>query len=192
MPAACALTLAACAGRRANPQAAQEAARLAPEEKLGVDDVFEVRVLGEPDLSGAFRVTADGNVDYPLAGRLKVGGLNTGEVQQLITEKLKDGYLKSPQVTVMIKEWNSRKIIVVGQVQKPGPVSYYPRMTIVEAIAAAGDFTGIAAKNSVRLTRKSDGTVVSLNVAVADIREGRKSNVEVLPGDYIVVEERLF
>ncbi len=131
----------------------------APEDRVGIDDTFDVRVYGEAELSGMFRVATDGNVDYPLAGRLQVAGLRTGEIQQLLVNKLKDRYLKDPQVIVTIKDRNSQKISVLGQVAKPGQVGYYPNMTIVDAIANAGGFTGIAAKNSVNLRRQVAGKI---------------------------------
>jgi protein involved in polysaccharide export with SLBB domain len=188
----CVLAAAACAGRRPPPSGSIQAVELAPEERLGIDDVFEVRVFGEPDLSGTYRIAADGTVDYPFAGRMSVVGMRSGDIQQLIATKLKDGYLKSPQVSLMVKEWNSRKVSVIGQVQKPGSVPYFTNMTIVDAIAAAGGFTGIASKNSVNLRREVKGTVESHNFPVADISEGRAPNVVLRPGDILVVEERLF
>ena len=81
---------------------------------------------------------------------------------------------------------------MLGQVQKPGSVAYFPRMTIVDAIASAGGFTGIAAKNKVTLRRESQGKVQSHTYPVADISEGRHPNISLLPGDVLVVEERLF
>jgi polysaccharide export outer membrane protein len=165
---------------------------LTPEERLGIDDVFEVRVLGEPDLSGAYRIAADGTVDYPFLGRVSVSGMRSGDMQELIAAKLANGYLKQPQVSVMVKEWHSRKVLVMGQVQKQGSVDYFTNMTIVDAIAAAGGFTGIASKNSVTLRRESKGSVQSKSYPVADISEGRASNVVLRPGDILVVEERLF
>jgi polysaccharide export outer membrane protein len=187
-----ALVSVGCAHRGQEVTGPVLALEITPEEKLGVDDVFEVRVLGEADLSGAYRVAADGTIDYPFAGRIFVVGMRSGDVQELITKKLKGDYLRSPQVSVMVKEWNSRKISVLGQVQKPGPVAYFPRMTIIDAIAAAGGFTGIAAKNSVTLRREVAGKVERMMYPVADISEGRRPNVVILPGDVVVVEERLF
>jgi polysaccharide export outer membrane protein len=163
-----------------------------PDDQVGVDDMFDVRVYGEPDMSGSYRVATDGTIDFPLAGRIAVAGLRTGEIQARLTERLKEGYLKNPQITVLMKEWNSRKISVLGQVQHPGSVAYHPHMTIVDAIAQAGGFTGIAAKNSVSLRREAGGKVESRIYRVADITEGRSSNVMVLPGDVLVVEERMF
>jgi len=171
---------------------AGESDHLLADDQVGVDDMFEVRVYGESELSGVYRVATDGTIDFPLAGRIPVVGLRTGEIQERLTEKLRAGYLKNPQVTVLMKEWNSRKISVLGQVQKPGSVAYYPHMTIVDAIAQAGGFTGIAAKNSVSLRREQGGKVESHIYPVADITEGRSNNVLVLPGDVLVVEERLF
>jgi protein involved in polysaccharide export with SLBB domain len=165
---------------------------IAPEESLGVDDVFEVRVFGEESLSGSYRVADDGTVDYPFAGRISVLGKSSGAVQQIITQRLSDGYLKNPQVSVMVKEWNSRKVSVLGQVQKPGAVVYFPSMTIVDAIASAGGFTGIAAPNKVTLRREVAGKVQSTTYPVADISEGKRANVPLVPGDVLVVEERLF
>jgi protein involved in polysaccharide export with SLBB domain len=164
----------------------------AAEDRIGIDDTFDVRVYGETELSGMFRVATDGTVDYPLAGRLQVAGLRTGELQALLVSKLKDKYLKDPQVMVTIKDRNSQKISVLGQVTKPGQVGYYPNMTIVDAIASAGGFTGIANKNSVNLRREVGGKIETHIYPVADISEGRSPNVQVLPGDVLVVDERVF
>jgi protein involved in polysaccharide export with SLBB domain len=182
----------ACATRPPPPSGSIHAVELTPEERLGIDDVFEVRVLGEADLSGAYRIAADGTIDYPFIGRVAVVGMHSGEVQELIATKLADGYIKKPQVSLMVKEWNSRKVSVIGQVQKPGSVIYFTNMTIVDAIAAAGGFTGIASKNSVTLRREEKGSVQSQNYPVADISQGRAPNVVLRPGDILVVEERLF
>jgi protein involved in polysaccharide export with SLBB domain len=162
------------------------------EDRIGIDDVFDVRVYGEPDLTGSYRVANDGTIDFPLAGRLAVAGLRTGEIQALVVAKLRDGLLRNPQITVTVKERNSQKITVFGQVSKPGQVGYYPNMTIVDAIASAGGFTGIAAQNSVNLRRDVGGKIETHVYPVADIAEGRSQNVMVLPGDVLVVDERVF
>jgi protein involved in polysaccharide export with SLBB domain len=181
---------AACSTTPRHPVAAGEV--MLPEDRVGIDDTFDVRVYGEAELSGTFRVATDGTIDYPLAGRMQVAGLRTGQIQQLLVAKLKGPYLKEPQVVVTIKDRNSQKISVLGQVAKPGQVSYYPNMTIVDAIASAGGFTGIAAKNSVNLRREVAGKIQTHVFPVADISEGRSANVMVLPGDVLVVDERVF
>jgi len=149
-------------------------------------------VAPEDRLSGTYKVSPDGTIDFPLAGRLRVAGLRIEQVQEVIVTKLKAGYLKDPQVSVMMKSWNSRKISVLGQVQRAGSVDYFPNMTLVDAIALAGGFTPTADRNKVNLRREMDNKVVTRSYAVGDISEGRSPNVTVLPGDVIVVEERLF
>jgi len=187
-------TVGGCYRQRAQPNSAAEGIVPLPpiEDRLGIDDVFEIRVFNENDMSGLYRVSAEGSIDFPMAGRIHVAGLRLEEVQDVITQKLKAGYLKNPQVAVMIKSWNSRKVSVLGQVQRPGSVDYFPRMTIVDAIALAGGFTPIAAKNTVNLRREVSGKVETKVFPVADISEGRAPNIPVLPGDVVVVEERLF
>jgi len=162
------------------------------EDRVGSDDSFEVRVYGESELSGVFRVAADGTIDYPMAGRIHVGGLRTGEIQELLISKLKDKYLKDPQIVVSVKDRNGQKVTVLGQVGHPGQIGYYPNMTIVDAIATAGGFSGIAAKNSVKLRRNVSGKIETNIYPVADISEGRSPNVMILPGDVLVVDERVF
>lgn len=183
----------ACAGCAAPPHQTIAVGELGPpEDRVGSEDTFDVRVYGESELSGTFRVATDGTIDYPLVGRIKVSGLRTGEIQQLLVKEMKDRILKDPQVVVTIKDRNSQKIIVFGQVAHPGQVSYYPKMTIVDAIASAGGFTGLAAKNSVNLRREVAGQIEIHVFPVADITEGRSQNVMMLPGDVLVVDERVF
>jgi polysaccharide export outer membrane protein len=64
--------------------------------------VFDVRVYGEPDLTGTYRVANDGTIDFPLAGRLAVTGLRTTEIQTLLVDKLKERVLRNPQITVTV------------------------------------------------------------------------------------------
>src|SRR5512137_1440165 len=73
------------AGRKPMPSTPIQVVDLAPEERLGIDDVFEVRVFGEKDLSDFYRVAADGTIDFPFVGRISVVGLRSGEVQEIIT-----------------------------------------------------------------------------------------------------------
>lgn len=178
--------------RSATPSTVADEVFVTFDERLGVDDVFEIRVVGETELSGGYRVGADGTIDFPYIGRITVLGMRPNELQEEVTRRLRAGYMRNPQVAVLVKEWNSRKLVVLGQVAKPGPVSFFPRMTIVDAIAAAGGFSETAAKNSVRLRREQQGKVETRSYPVADISEGRFPNVVMLPGDVIVVEERIF
>jgi protein involved in polysaccharide export with SLBB domain len=175
----------------AGSAAAQRPAAL-PASTLGAGDVFEVRVFQEPDLSGVFRVAPDGAIDFPLCGRVAVGGLSAGAAAEAITGCLKPRYLRSPQVSVFIKEFNSKKVFVFGEVQKPGTFAYEDGMSVVQAVTLAGGFTRIAAKNSCTVTRVIDGGEKRIKVPVEDVGAGRAPNFALLPGDILFVPESLF
>ena len=159
---------------------------------LGVGDSFEVRVFGESDLSGAYRVGPEGNINFPLVGVIRVEGLDAQGVAKAIADKLRDGMLRDPQVTVLIKEQTSKKIYILGQVGKPGTFNYTPAMSVVEAITVAGGFTPLAAKNDTTVTRTEEGKKTVVRVPVADIGEGKAPNLYLRPGDIISVPERIF
>jgi polysaccharide export outer membrane protein len=159
---------------------------------LGVGDTFEVRVFGEPDLTGLYRVGAEGTINMPLAGAIKVEGLDPQHVSNAIAQKLSEGILRNPQVTVLVKDQTSKKIYILGQVAKPGTFTYTPAMSVVEAITVAGGFTPAAAKNETTLTRTEGGKKTTTKIPVEDIGNGRAKNFYLLPGDIISVPERIF
>jgi protein involved in polysaccharide export with SLBB domain len=165
---------------------------LTVDTSLGVGDSFEVRVFGEADLSGTYKVGSEGNINFPLLGVLRVAGLDAQAAAKLIADKLREGILRDPQVTVLIKEQTSKKIYILGQVGKPGTFSYTPEMSVVEAITVAGGFTPLAAKNDTTVTRTEEGRKTVVRVPVADIGEGKAPNVYLRPGDIISVPERIF
>ncbi len=187
--------LAAILGGAACGHATREAFEAPPplaDSTLGVGDTFEVRVFGEADLTGTYRVSGEGTITFPLAGQIKVEGLEPQLAAKKIAERLSDGILRNPQVTVLVKEQTSKKVVVMGQVSKPGTFPYTPTMTILEAITTAGGFTQISAKNDTTITRLSGGQKVTIKVPVADISEGKAKNIFVRPGDIISVPERIF
>lgn len=162
------------------------------DDRLRADDVIEVRVVGEAEMSGEYRVGPDGHIQFPYAGSLRIAGLQVEQVHELLTSRLREEYLRNPQVAVHVKDWNSRRLSVLGEVNKPGPIAFFTGMTLVDAIAAAGGFTKSAAPNSVTLRRETAQNVQSETHRVADINAGRARNVAVLPGDLIIVQERMF
>jgi polysaccharide export outer membrane protein len=164
--------------------------------RFGPGDVFEVRLMGEPDLSGAYRVSPDGTFDFPFCGRLQVDGLLASDVASRLTGCLKDGkYFKDPQIIVIARDVGaSRKIFVYGNVQKAGPYLYLDNMSIVEAIANAGGFAPFAGMNQCSVIRRSenDGKDQKFKVPVQDIGLGKAPNFLLRPGDIIFVPESAF
>lgn len=169
-----------------------EAPPVLADTALGVGDTFEVRVFGEADLTGTYRVGGEGTITFPLAGVIKVEGLEPQAAAKKIAERLADGILRNPQVSVLVKDQTSKKLVVMGQVAKPGTLPYSPAMTILEAITQAGGFTQISAKNDTSITRTTAGVKTTIKIPVGDISEGKAKNVYVRPGDIISVPERLF
>lgn len=168
-----------------------------PEEQskastLGAGDLLEVRVYQEPDLSGPFRVSPEGTIDYPLCGRLSVKDLSSSAAADAIRECLANGFIKKPQVAVLIREYTSKKIFIFGEVAKPGTFPYEENMNIIQAVTMAGGFTRTAQKNNISVTRVLQGVEKKIRVPVADIGEGREKNFEVQPGDIIFVPESIF
>jgi polysaccharide export outer membrane protein len=159
---------------------------------LGTGDFLEVRVYQEPDLSGIFRVSPEGVIDYPLCGKVQVSSLTPSLAADAITGCLKQGYVRRPQVTVMVKEFNSKRIFVFGDVSKPGSFPYEEGMTIVSAVSSAGGFNRTAARNQVNITRLIEGRETRVPVRVEDIINGSQKNFTLLPGDIVFVPEAMF
>lgn len=156
---------------------------------LAANDLLEVRVYQEADLSGIYRVDPDGHIDFPLCGKVHVGGASASGAAEAISGCLRNGFVRRPQVSVLVKEFNSKKVFVFGEVAKPGSFSFEEGMTIIHAISQAGGLTRGAAKNSVNVTRVVEGREVKLPVKVEDIVTGRDKNFTLVPGDIIFVPE---
>lgn len=159
---------------------------------IGPADLLTVRVFGEPDLSGDYRVESTGTVSLPLVGELTVDGLTPDQARSHIERAYNAKYLRDASVTVLIKEANSRKVVVLGEVGKPGSYPYEERMSVIDAIARAGGTDKLADVNRTIITRTEDGKKVTLDARVGDIRSGKAADVEVLPGDIVFVPELLF
>ena len=156
---------------------------------LGPGDVVEVRVYQEKELSGLFRVGVDGLFSYPLVGEVSAKGLTASQLASTITTSLKAGYLREPQVSVFVKEFNSKKVFVLGEVRKPGTFRYEDKMTIVQAVTLAGGLKALAAKDRLILTRLVEGDEKKFVVPFERISQGRVSNIFLQPGDIVFVPE---
>jgi polysaccharide export outer membrane protein len=165
-----------------------------PSTTVGPGDMFEVSVLGEKDLPKEYRVQPDGTVEFPYVDRLIVGGLEPQQIEELIKKALVDKkILVDPQVTLVVKQYNSKKVSVIGQVQKPGSLPWQEGMKLVDAISLAGGFTSLAAADRVLLTRLvANQKTVTATVSVDDITDGKQADVPLQAGDTIKVEQRVF
>lgn len=177
----------ACGAPAHTPQVPRAPAN---DDTLGADDVFEVRVFGEDDLTGAYRVAYDGTIDFPLVGRLAVAGRTPPQVAELLASRLREGqFLLHPQVSVLVKEYNSRRISVFGQVQRPGTFPFQDSMDIVHAITLAGGFTQLADENATTVTRRRGDRERRFRIPVRAIGQGRAASFYLEPGDTVYVPE---
>ena len=170
---------------------AMEDALKASAGSLGPGDVFEVRVYNEASLTGVYRVTPEGAIDFPLVGAVQVIGLSPNAVEKAIRSALQGGFIRNPHVTVYVKEYNSKKIFVLGEVHRPGTFVFQDDMTVVQAVTMAGGFRPTAHKDGTIVTRIAQGKERRIPVPVASISSGRAANFSLLPGDIIFVPESL-
>jgi protein involved in polysaccharide export with SLBB domain len=158
---------------------------------LGPGDVFEVRVFNEPELSGKYQVSNSGSINFPLVGKLSVAELDGSEVAERLRGHLLQ-FLTSPQVSVFITEFKSKKIYVLGKVKRPGTFAFEDGMNIIQAITIAGGFDPLASKNGTSISRLVKGKNLRFVARVEDIGNGEAPNINLRPGDIVYVPESLF
>jgi polysaccharide export outer membrane protein len=162
--------------------------------RIGPGDLFKVSVLGEKELPSEYRVQPDGTIDFPYLDRLTVAGLEPQQIVDLIKKGLVDKkILVAPQVTLVVTQYNSKKVSIVGAVNKPGSLPWTEGMKLVDAISLAGGLTSIADGDHVRITRLvAPNKTVTATVSVDDITDGNLGDVPLQAGDTIKVDQRVF
>ena len=185
------LALAGCPRAPRNPGLPEKAMESVA-STLGAGDLIEVRIFQEPELSGLYQVGGQGDLIFPLCRRVVVGGLTANGAAEKLRACLSEGFLRDPQVSVLIREFNSKKVFVFGEVQKPGTFPYQDGMSIIQAVTLAGGFNRTAAQNSTSVTRRVDAQEVKVRVNVQDIALGKAPNFMLEPGDIVYVPESLF
>jgi len=173
----------------ADPAAAQSRARADADTDyvLGPEDVIEVFVWKEPDLSTTVTVRPDGRITLPLAGELEAAGKAPEALQTEIAGEL-ERFIERPVVTVIVREINSRQISVLGEVRRPGRYRIAQRTTILDAIALGGGFTEFADRNDVLVLRKTRSGVRRMRVNVRQVLRNGTSPLYLEPGDTVYVD----
>ena len=119
---------------------------------LGPEDVLEVVVWRNQDLSRVVIVRPDGMISMPVIGDVQAAGLTADQLAERITTRLKE-YKENPTVSVSVKEINSYNVFVIGEVAKPGKYQLKSYTTILQAISIAGGFTPYASRNKLQIVR---------------------------------------
>jgi protein involved in polysaccharide export with SLBB domain len=183
----------ATVGCRDNPPVVYPTVAPLDETKLtlGPGDKLELTIFyGSRENKATYTLDGSGQMDVQHIGVVQAGGKVVGDVKAEIKERLKDGYIKDPVVSLTVVEVNSHKLSVFGQVARSGTIRFTPGMTIVEAIAQSGGFSPMARKNMVKVTRFLDGHKETYKIPVEMIGEGKRPNFPVMPGDEVFVPER--
>jgi polysaccharide biosynthesis/export protein len=156
---------------------------------IGDDDLLEINVWKEPDLTKQIPVRSDGKISLPLVGEVQAAGRTPVQLEEEITNRLRN-FITEPAVTVMVEKINSLKFNVMGEVIKPGSYSLSTNITVVDAIATAGGFRDFAKKKSIYVLHlNTDGTEARLPFNYSAFVKGKnpKQNIRLLPGDTVVV-----
>jgi polysaccharide export outer membrane protein len=157
--------------------------------KIGPQDVLEISVFKVPDLSRSVQVADVGTVNLPLVGEVQATGRTARELELDLAKKLGAKYLQSPQVTVYVKEFNSRRVTIDGSVKKPGVYPIRGRTTLVQFIAMAEGLTELAASDSIAVFRTVDGKRSAAKFDLEEIRSGNAEDPVIEEGDVIVVSQ---
>lgn len=188
------LGLAALAGAACHPggpPAPPDSARAAANAGLGPGDELEIRVFDEDRFDGAYQVGGDGQISFPMVGGVDVRGKTKDEVARLLEQRLADGYILHPQVSVQVKQRGNREVSVLGQVNEAGSIDYRDGLSIVQAISLAGGLSAFAAPTRVKVTRRTGvgEQTVTFEVSLPAIFNGKSEDLVLRPGDIVFVPE---
>jgi polysaccharide export outer membrane protein len=170
------LALGACA-----PRPPVVAASVHAPYVLGSGDKVRVTVYGQPNLSAVYPIDQAGLISMPLIGPVQAAGVNSFELQKAITSRLRNGYLRNPDVTVAVDTY--RPFFVLGEVTNAGQYPYQAGITAEKAVAVAGGFSPRARHDSVMIARRIHGRVVKFAAPVT---------TPLMPGDVVTARERWF
>ena len=158
------------------------------EYRLGPEDVIDVFVWKEPELSTSVVVRPDGRISLPLANELEASGKTAVELQKEITARLAK-FILQPVVNVIVKQVNSLKISVLGEVRKPDVYRIKNKVTVLDAIAMAGGFTDLAKPNHVVVLRNTQAGPQRIKINIKQfVTDDAVAPVYLLPLDTVYVE----
>jgi polysaccharide export outer membrane protein len=162
------------------------------EYPIGAKDLLEIRVLEIPDLNVERRVSEGGTIALPLIGEFSVSGLTPSQARTKLETLLKEKYVNRANVSVIVKEYTSRPVSVVGAVHKPGSLTISGRWSLLQAISAAGGMTEVAGKKIYVLRKAENGLSDTLEVDTDELFHDANSiwNVPIVPGDVVNVAPR--
>lgn len=168
--------------------APKQSAATGPSYTIGAQDVLDISVWKEPEVSRLVPVRPDGKISLPLLNDVQAAGLTPAALAAQITESLKK-YLTNPQVTVIVTTINSQRVYISGEVVRPGAFPMLPGMTVMQALTSAGGFTPFAKIKSIYVLRDDHGKKVRFQFNYKAVVNGKNADqdIELKAGDTIVV-----
>ena len=168
--------------------APKKAATADPNYVIGAQDVLDINVWKEPDVSRVVPVRPDGKISLPLLNDVQAAGLTPDQLAAKVTEDLKK-YVTNPQVTVIVTAINSQRVYILGEVTRPGAFPLLPGMTVLQALSSAGGFTQFAKVKNIFVRRLQDGKESKYLFNYKDVIGGKRPEQDILlkAGDTIVV-----
>jgi polysaccharide export outer membrane protein len=163
-------------------------AQPAPSYQMGPGDLVRVFIWKETELTQDLVVMPDGRITFPLIGEIQAQGKTVTELKAVISEKLKK-YVTAPEVTVIVRESNSRQIYTIGRVIRPGPYPLGAGMTVLQALSLAGGFAEWAEERNIKIVRRENGKEIQLPFNYKEYISGKnlEQNILLRPSDTIVI-----
>jgi polysaccharide export outer membrane protein len=155
---------------------------------VGPGDVLEISVWRDENLSREMVITPDGILSFPLVGDIHVANLSVAEIRKVITKRLSE-YIPDASVAVMVKQINSLKAYVIGQVNNPGVFEITLETRVMQVLAQAKGLTPFAAERDIHILRYQKGGIQKINFDYKEVLKGNKLEQDILleRGDVIVV-----
>jgi len=155
---------------------------------IGAEDVLDINVWKEPEVSRTVPVRPDGKISLPLLNDVQAAGLTPMQLGSVITAQLKK-FVAQPQVTVIVITINSQRVYVLGEVNRGGAIPLMPNMTVLQALSSAGGFTQFANQKQIYVLRNEDGKQLRFPFNYRQAVQGKDGtqNIVLKPGDTIVV-----
>jgi polysaccharide biosynthesis/export protein len=171
-----------------NAAAQKAVATQDPNYIIGAQDVLDISVWKEPEVSRLVPVRPDGKISLPLLNDVQAAGLTPSQLAEQITVSLKK-FVTSPQVTVIVTTINSQRIYIIGEVTRPGAFPMLPGMNVLQGLSSAGGFTQFAKTKSIYVLRMENGKQQKYPVNYKEVVSGKRPEQDILlkAGDTIVV-----
>jgi polysaccharide export outer membrane protein len=171
-------------------KAAAKAIAQSPDYVIGIEDVLEISVWKNPDVSKTVMVRPDGMISLPLVGDLKAAGRTPAQLRDALNEALSE-YQETVVTSVIVQEVNSYRIFILGEVMSPGTYTMTRRMSLIQAIALAGGFNPFASRKIVLVRENGSSMAEKIEISFDDIVDAdsrRDKNLILKPGDTVFVQ----